>query len=140
MKEIFYTDIKDKKEFGFDGTRLVQVDYNPHTGRYLYKRFYGKDYGVEGKLMGYEVVKPKKVKNPDGTEVQVYPGTNDFGHYGWYLPRTSTQNEIDYWMWDLKSDKVDVGDFRKMDEHHQTQLLWTKKRKLMMEKVLEKNT
>lgn len=88
FENISYTDIKNQVEFPFEGSVLKQSEYCPQTGRYLYKRYYGKSAGIEyqGKLMGYEVVQPIKRKNPDGSIVLCYPPTTQFGSKGWYLP------------------------------------------------------
>ena len=96
-KGIFYTDIKDKKEFTFEDTTLVQKEYCEETGRYLYHRLWKTNCAPEkvGTLMGYEVVKPKKRKQPDGTYVHMYPSSDDFGTYGWFFPANTKREELD---------------------------------------------
>ena len=98
--KIYYTDIKDKKEFNFDNTTLKQLKYDPATGRYLYGRYYRTDCREEmvGKLMGYEIVQPVKRKQPDGTEVFIYPSTEQFGRYGWFFPINTPKETLEMFM------------------------------------------
>lgn len=91
--EISYTDISNKKEFTFDGTKLVQVEYCESTGRYLYKRLF-----PNGRIFGWEVVQPVKKKNPTGEYVYTYPSTTQFGKYGWFLPPNAPRERIDYYL------------------------------------------
>lgn len=90
---IITKDISELKEFTEQNTRLVQIEYNETTGRYLYKRYYIKSPSLGDRLMGYEVVKPIKKKNSDGSIVLRYPSTSEFGRYGWFLP-SNTKREI----------------------------------------------
>lgn len=72
-------DIKDKTHFrriGYDYYR-VYFDATRHIAVY--------EMSKDGKHKGYEVIKGKKHKNPDGTIVFVYPSDEDFGIYGWYV-------------------------------------------------------
>ena len=80
--EIFRTDIKDKKEFTYENDTLKRLDYCETTGLYLYGRYDGED----GHLKGYELIKPVKCINPDGSTVGKYPSNEQFGTYGWYYP------------------------------------------------------
>lgn len=100
MKEIkiFAKDISELKEFVEQGTRLVQVEYNETTGRYLYERYYINSSTLGNRLMGYEVVKPLKRKNPDGSTVYTYPSTSQFGKYGWFLPPNTKREILDKYM------------------------------------------
>ena len=95
--KLYATDINEKKEFVFQDTLLKQLEYCEETGRYLYGRYWQSDCTPDfvGKLMGYEIVKPKKVKNPDGSIVFRYPSSDDFGKNGWFLPANSTRKEIE---------------------------------------------
>lgn len=79
--EIIYKPIEERKEFTFCGDTLKQCEHNETTGLWLYERF-----STKGRLVGYEVVKGKKHKNPDGTEVYTYPSTEEFGSYGLAYP------------------------------------------------------
>lgn len=55
-----------------------------------------KDYGnyklytltrkKDGKVLGYEMVKPEKYTNPDGSVILVYPSTAHWGGNGWSFP------------------------------------------------------
>ena len=81
MKDINATSIEDRKEFIFCGDTLKQCEHNETTGLWLYER-----YNPKGRLVGYEVVKGKKRKNPDGSEVLCYPSSDDFGSYGLAYP------------------------------------------------------
>ena len=79
--EISLTPISEKKEFTKWGELFTQVDYNPETGLYLYSRSKpNKD--EEIKVSSWEVVKGKPHKNPDGSTILAYPGTNDWGKWG----------------------------------------------------------
>jgi hypothetical protein len=65
-------DISEMKEFEKYGDLFRQVRHNPETGWWLYRR------GTS-----YEVVKGVKHKNPDGTIVRTYPGSETWGTYGY---------------------------------------------------------
>lgn len=91
--EITVTDISKKKEFAFDGTKLIQMEYCESTGRYLYKRLF-----PNGRIFGWEVVQPNKVKNPTGEYVYTYPSTTQFGKYAWFLPPKVERTKIDYYL------------------------------------------
>ena len=65
-------DIKDLKTFEKFGDTFEQVRSNPETGWYLYDR--GNH---------YEVVRGKRYVNPDGSIVYTYPGSEDWGRYGY---------------------------------------------------------
>ena len=82
-----------KKELSFDGTNLVQMEYCESSGRYLYKRTMN-----DGRVLGYEVIKPQRYKNLDGTVVLVYPATAQFGSAGWFLPPKTDRTKIDYYL------------------------------------------
>jgi len=94
---LFATDIKDRKEFTFDDSTLVQKEYCEATGRYLYWRLFKTDCAPEkvGKLMGYEIVQPEKHKNPDGTYSNMYPCSERFGKYGWFFPANTKREVLD---------------------------------------------
>ena len=95
-KEIVRTSIKDKKEFTFDGSLLRFEAYNPDTNKYLYSRWFGKDSPGYGRQMGWEVVIPVKRKQPDGSIIECYPSSEQFGRYGWfYPPRYSKEDMIE---------------------------------------------
>lgn len=98
--QIYSKDIKDKKEFNFDTTTHKQLDYNEQTGRYLYGRYYRSDCRDEmiGRLMGYEVVQPVKRKQPDGTEVYIYPSSEQFGKFGWFFPNNTPKETLEIFM------------------------------------------
>lgn len=82
---LFATDIREKKEFIFQGDLLKFSEYYPQSNRYLYERYFNRD----GKwvLYGYEVVIPVKHRNPDGTISEVYPSSEKFGTHGWFIPK-----------------------------------------------------
>lgn len=72
-------DIRDKAHFrriGYDYYR-VYFDAVRHIAVY--------EMSKDGKHKGYEVIKGKKYKNPDGTIVFTYPSDEDFGTHGWYI-------------------------------------------------------
>lgn len=76
MEKIFRKDISEMKTFTKYGDVFTQVRNNPDTGWWLYER-----------PTHYEVVKGKKYKNPDGEIVYVYPSENDWGVYGYTIPK-----------------------------------------------------
>lgn len=91
MKEIYATPINERKEFTFDGDTLRQREHNETTGLWLYERYNNK-----GRLVGYELVKGKNRKQPNGEVVQIYPSSEDFGRYGWaFPPRTNRQSLVE---------------------------------------------
>lgn len=98
MDKIFIKDISGLKEFTEQGTRLVQAEYNENTGRYLYERYYINSPTLGNRLMGYEVIKPRNRKNPDGTVVKRYPSSSDFGTYGWFLPPNTKREILDKYL------------------------------------------
>ena len=84
MKEFFKTDIKDKNEFlriGYKYTKVYADDVN-HI--YLYK-MEKIDKELQMPYPQYELVKAKKAKQPDGTDVYMYPSDEDWGKYGWTI-------------------------------------------------------
>lgn len=91
-------DITELKEFVCQGTRLVQVEYNENSGRYLYERYYINSPSLGNRLMGYEIVKPVKRKNYDGSIVYVYPSSSQFGLYGWFLPPNTKREKIESYL------------------------------------------
>lgn len=74
MKEIWRTPIEDRFEFNVHGGVCRRVSYNPDTNVYVYER-----------STCIEVVKPKYVRQPDGTRVGIYPSDEDFGTYGYCI-------------------------------------------------------
>lgn len=88
--KIFSTDIKDKKVFNFENTTLTMIkDYGNNF--YLYER----KYTDSGRLLGYELVRGVKKKNPDGNIVYVYPSSEQFGKNGWFYPSSFTISQLD---------------------------------------------
>lgn len=90
------TDIRDKTQFNFeDDTLKFLVYHGPDdgTGTYLYGRYHRTDCRKEsvGKLYGFEVVRPVKRKQPDGSLVLCYPSSEQFGLYGWFHGLLSKQ-------------------------------------------------
>lgn len=95
MNEFFKTSIKDKKEFVFDGSKLKFVEFNPENNLYLYERFFDENGPGKGRRMGWEVVTPVNRKQPDGSTVECYPSSEQFGRYGrFYPPRFSREEMI----------------------------------------------
>lgn len=87
--KIFSTPIEEKKEFTFDGDTLKQCEHNTTTGLWLYERYY-----KDGRLKGYEVVMGVKTKQPDGTIVEVYPSSEQFGTKGLYYPSRTNRESL----------------------------------------------
>lgn len=86
--KIFVKDISELKEFSHDGT-LLKFQEITEEGWYIYQRYFN-----DGRLMGFEVVRPKKRKNPDGSIVRIYPSTTQFGSYGLYFPKWMSKSQI----------------------------------------------
>ena len=86
---VTYTPIEERKEFTLFGDTLKQCEHNETTGLWLYER-----YSPKGRLVGYEVVRGKKHKNPDGTEVFSYPSTEEFGSYGLAYPPSTNRESL----------------------------------------------
>lgn len=72
--EIFGRSIDDMKTFSKYGDDFTFIKKNEEMNTCLYKRV-----NIETGLVYYEVVVPKKSKNPDGSIVYVYPGAESFG-------------------------------------------------------------
>lgn len=72
--EIFKTSIDELTHFSKYGDDFTFIKRNEEMSTYLYKRV-----NIETGLVYYEVVVPKKSKNPDGNIVYVYPGAESFG-------------------------------------------------------------
>lgn len=94
MKQIFKTDISQKTDFVFQDTRLIQKYYDSESGCYLYERYHINSPTLGNRLMGYEIVKPVKHKNPDGATVYVYPSSEQFGLYGWFYPPNTSMEKL----------------------------------------------
>lgn len=70
--EIFRKDLQ--KTFNKYGDTFIQKSHNKDLNTYIYERI-----DSEGKNNGYEIIKPKKHKNPDSSIVFVYPTENEWG-------------------------------------------------------------
>ena len=79
--------IDEKKEFNLEGDTFKFVKKNEKDNIYLYARYHN------GYLHAYEVVKPVKAKQPDGSLVFVYPSSSQFGIYGFFFPKNSPDIE-----------------------------------------------
>lgn len=79
--KVFRTDIRDKKEFSLEGDTLKQkYCYDEEKQIWVYER-----YNHNGRLYGYELVKGIKHKNPDGSLIYLYPSSEKFGDYGYFI-------------------------------------------------------
>lgn len=72
--EIFGKSIDELKRFTKFGDEFTFMKHNPEMNTYMYKRV-----NIDTGVVYYEVVVPKKSKNPDGSIVYVYPGSESFG-------------------------------------------------------------
>lgn len=72
--EIYGKSIDEMKTFSKYGDDFTFIKKNEEMNTYLYKRV-----NIETGVVYYEVVIPKKSKNPDGSIVYVYPGAESFG-------------------------------------------------------------
>lgn len=79
VMKIFAKDIEERLEFDRCGYHYVNIclDKEKKAGIWELRR--------DNKCYGFEVVKGKKHKNPDGSVVYAYPSDESFGKYGWYL-------------------------------------------------------
>lgn len=91
------TAIADKKEFTFEGDRIVQKEcVDQERQIYVYER-----YSSSGRLMGYEVVRGVKKKDGDGEVKYVYPRSEEFGSYGYFIS-AQWKDDIDKYVKKLK--------------------------------------
>lgn len=86
--EIYRKDLQ--KTFTKYGDTFTQIAHNPNLNTYIYERIDG-----EGRHNGYEVIKPKKCTNPDGSIVYVYPTENDWG-YGRAVTTRNKDKAVQY--------------------------------------------
>lgn len=86
--EIYRKDLQ--KTFTKYGDTFTQIAHNSNLNTYLYERT-----DSEGKNNGYEIIKPKKVKNPDGSIVYVYPTEREWG-YGRALTTRNKDKAFQY--------------------------------------------
>lgn len=75
MKEIYSTDISELPTFEKYGETFTLIERNEENNTYLYQRT-NKETGKNS----YEIIKPIKTKNPDGTLVYCYPSESKFGY------------------------------------------------------------
>lgn len=87
------TDINDRKEFVFEDDLLVQKECADEEHRiYVYERYYQKT----DLMYAYEIVRGIKHKNPDGNIVYLYPSSEQFGKYGYFIPAKSKNRIPEY--------------------------------------------
>lgn len=72
--EIYGKSIDEMKTFSKYGDGFEFIKKNEAMNTYMFKRV-----NIETGGVYYEVVIPKKSKNPDGSIVYVYPGAESFG-------------------------------------------------------------
>lgn len=72
--EIYGKSIDKMKAFSKYGDEFELIKKNEAMNTYMFKRV-----NIETGIVYYEVVIPKKSKNPDGSIVYVYPGAESFG-------------------------------------------------------------
>lgn len=72
--EIYGKPIDEMKTFSKYGDEFELIKKNEVMNTYMFKRV-----NIETGVVYYEVVIPKKSKNPDGSIVYVYPGAESFG-------------------------------------------------------------
>lgn len=80
MAKYYYTRIEDRDEFTRICYRYKKIQTDDERHIYVYRMT-----DEDGSIVGYEVVKGIKQKQPDGTPVWVYPNDEQFGTYGWYI-------------------------------------------------------
>lgn len=72
--EIFGRPIGEMKRFRKFGDEFTFMKHNPEKNTYMFRRV-----NMEAGSVCYEVVIPRTMKNPDGSIVEVYPGSEMFG-------------------------------------------------------------
>lgn len=72
--EIYGKSIDEMKTFSKYSDEFELIKKNEAMNTYMFKRV-----NIETGVVYYEVVIPKKSKNPDGSIVYVYPGAESFG-------------------------------------------------------------
>lgn len=88
--KIFSKDISEKKEFTFEGDTLKQkYCYDEDKHIYVYER-----YNHSGRLFGYELVRGVRRKQPNGEIVYVYPSSEQFGKYGYFISAQWADTDI----------------------------------------------
>ena len=80
--EAYYKDIFDLTEFNKNGYHYSQVIADRGNNIYIYKM---EHIGEPLSYCQFELVRGIKRKNPDGTVVNTYPSTENFGTYAWYI-------------------------------------------------------
>ena len=89
MKKIIPTDITTLTNFKKFGEVFTKIWGDDEQHVYVFKRI--------GSSVSYEVIKAKKVKDPDGNIVFTYPSSEDFGTYGYYIMTApNTRERIEY--------------------------------------------
>ena len=73
-------DIREKNTFNRVGYTYSRVFADDTNHIYIYQMTNKK-----GEHRGYELVKARPYKNPDGGVVYRYPTDEEFGTYGWYI-------------------------------------------------------
>ena len=87
--EIVKTDISEILEDTYAGDTIkMQKCLDEDKRIYVFERYSG----VSGGLIGYEVVRGVKSKNPDGSIVYTYPSTSQFGKYGYFVAKRFADN------------------------------------------------
>ena len=82
MIKIINKDIKEIEKFEKFGDTFTKIYADDEKHIYVFKRI--RDYETKTAI-SYEVVKGRKVKNPDGSIVYRYPISEEFGMYGYYI-------------------------------------------------------
>lgn len=72
-------DLTEMFEFDRCGYHYVNICYDKDNHKGIWEMRKGD------RSYGFEVVRGKKYKNPDGNIVYIYPSDEQFGTYGWYL-------------------------------------------------------
>ena len=95
MKQIKMTDLKDIESFKKFGETFTKIEADDTHHIYVFKR--EKKYPGHIKV-SYEVVKGVKYKNYDRKEVFIYPQSERFGLYGFYIfgPEDYCRKRIEY--------------------------------------------
>lgn len=96
--KVFKKDISEKTEFHRAGYDYKNIYYNDrfHTGVWELRK--------GDKVYGYEVIRGKKMKNPDGSIVYVYPCDEDFGKCGFYITGNDAYNKSFERLHDIERD------------------------------------
>lgn len=105
MIEIYLKDVKEQDKFEKFGEEFTKIFGNDEKHIYVFKRVKETELGNK---TNYEVIKGVKFKNPDGSIVYIYPKSQQFGVYGYYILGYNPQYAYDRIVYRLRKFDTDV--------------------------------